>query len=143
RHGVGKVTYAAKALKLARWADVVVLQKPHQPEWLVDAVRRLAPVMVDIDDAMWAPISPAPSHVEQAREREARLRHALAASRAVMTGSAYLEAWVRERLTDVLTQVVPPALDVAHYSMVEHGERSPVVVGWIGSPVNFGDLEVV
>ena len=63
---------SAKAIRLANWADVLVLLKPRQPPAVITALARInRRLIVDTDDAIWA------WNPETAR----RFRHALGCAR--------------------------------------------------------------
>ncbi len=48
-----RAAYIARSVALARWADVLVLQKPHQPPWFIDLLAPINPrLIVDFTDAI-------------------------------------------------------------------------------------------
>jgi glycosyltransferase involved in cell wall biosynthesis len=134
----------ARSLRLARWADVTILQKPMQP---VGAIRLVAAaartLLVDLDDALWAPIADVPDAERHARIRLRRLTVAVRLAAATLTGSAYLAEWIGVHLDARPAYVVPSAVALSTSEPSRtRSTRSPLVVGWIGSPSNLRDLEV-
>ncbi len=131
-------------LRLARWADVVVLQKPFQPVPVLRAVAAAArAVVVDVDDAVWEPAGQSRDPAALAAARLERLRVAVRSSQVTIAGSAWLAQRVGELVPGAATAVVPSSIDLARYDRVRtHVDRRPARVGWIGSPVNLADLDV-
>jgi glycosyltransferase involved in cell wall biosynthesis len=131
--------YVARALALARWADVLVLQKPFHRSSLIDALARINNRMiVDVDDAIWEPGTVRSG--EHTAKRGRRLRHAVERAGVATVGNAYTAAWIREQCPDVLVYVVPSSVDFSSFPTRSHVPSRPAVVGWIGSPENLGDL---
>ena len=132
--------YAADALKLAGWADVVVLQKPAHPPSLLDAIARRNPrLVVDFDDAVWA--SPTREGERQARILGRRLDHAIERAGVVTVGSHLLAAAVLRGHPDAEVTVMPSPVDLRWATTKEHVDVDRPVVGWIGSPENLADFE--
>ena len=110
--------YAADALKLAGWADVVVLQKPAHPPSLLDAIARRNPrLVVDFDDAVWA--SPTREGERQAPDIRPSTRSRHRAGRCGHRGRLHLlAAAVLRGHPDAEVTVMPSPVD----SSVGHGE---------------------
>ena len=131
--------YTARALALAVWADVIVLQKPFQPPWFVDALARINPrIVVDVDDAVWEPVDR--GDAARAFELGRRLDHAGSRAVAVTTGSRYLAECLRDRGLARVPHVLPSSVELDRFPLHEHRDVRPAVVGWIGSPENLSDL---
>jgi glycosyltransferase involved in cell wall biosynthesis len=63
---------------------------------------------------------------------------------AVVVGSNYLAGWIEAHLGRSSSVVIPSSVDAAEYpSAKRHVDRAPITVGWIGSPGNLRDLDVV
>ncbi len=141
---IDQVRYAAESLRLARWADVVVLQKPPHPPALIDALAaRNRRLVVDFDDAVWAaPPARDGRAARSHRELGRRLSHAIRRAGHVTTGSALLASVVRSRFPEAIITVFPSSVDLDVYDRVK--DASPCaepVVGWVGSPENLADFE--
>lgn len=123
-HRRDTLSLTRRALRLAHWADVVVLQKPRQPGYVSAMLARVNPrIVVDVDDAMWA-WSP-----EMAR----RFDRAVVSARAVVVGSETLADAVRARNPNRPVRCIRPAIEVGEYAVHEHTATGAVVIGWIGS----------
>jgi glycosyltransferase involved in cell wall biosynthesis len=128
---------ARRALGLARWADVVVLQKPRQPPKLVDRLVRLNPALVvDFDDAVW---TWGPTVAE-------RFAHAVSRARVVIAGSEHLAHRLPSAVgehadpTDRV-RVIPSSVDLRRYTLrPQHRDTRPAVVGWIGTGGSLTDF---
>ena len=137
-----KVHYLLKALWLARWSQVVVLQKLVLREAFVDAIKKTNPKIVfDFDDALWAvPDSLQQDSFAQVRHQiqEQRLRYIFTHACCVIAGSNYLA----DRATKFApwVEVIPSSVDLERYPPKNEWSESPVVLGWIGSAENLVDF---
>ena len=122
----------SRAVALARWADVVVLQKPRQPVQVLDVVTRVNPnLVVDLDDALWT-WGPTVSR---------RFDHAVARASAVVAGSEYLAEHVRRRQPGVPVTVIPSSVGLDRYRIrAPRPPGDPPVVGWIGTGGSLTDF---
>jgi hypothetical protein len=110
---------------------------------LVHRLRSLVPVPVlefstrvdvyDFDDAIYAGSGPGTRRRSGVIKAEARRWHRyVTMARLVLAGS--------DELADAALQfskrveVIPSCVDPTRYRVREHGEHSPVTIGWIGSP---------
>lgn len=127
---------SARLLRLARWSDVVLLQRPNQPTRLLRSLAKLNPaVVVDFDDALWVGAGGAESG-----DFGQRLRTAVGLARFVIAGSGHLAQWAQSVGGARPVEVIRPAVDVSRTPIHRHGiERC--VIGWIGTPGNLGDLD--
>ena len=142
-----KAGYLLQSLRLARWADVVVLQKLVLREeftrLLKGTNRRL---IFDFDDAVYTPPDMR-SHdrVVQARYRlmTKRLHYILQQVRCVIAGSDYLAHYASQFHPEVY--VLPSSVNIDHYALKPNSDREdgPVVLGWIGSPGNLVDFQPI
>ena len=122
---------SVRALRLARWADVLVLCKPRMPPAVIGMLARVnRHVVVDTDDAIWA------WNAESGR----RFRHAIGRAGLVIVGSDALAEQVRAMAPAGPVTCVRPAVDVAAYRPHEHTPGERVVVGWIGGPGSLADF---
>lgn len=139
-----RAAYVAKATRLATWADVLVVQKPNQPAWMIDLLARInRHLIIDFDDAIWSPTRATsdPATLASFRGLEDRLLHACRRAGFVTTASTYLRDWIQERCPDASVTLIPEAIDLDAYSRVKEARPDrPVVVGWSGSPGNVKDL---
>jgi hypothetical protein len=133
-HPARQTTYVPRAIGLARWADVLVLQKPHQPPWLIDILAKINPrIVVDLTDAVWAK-----------PESRRRLVHAMNRSGVTTVGSQCLASWARENCPGNAVSVIPEAVDLETYgSRGSPTTDASVVLGWIGTPGNLPDFRPV
>lgn len=137
-------TYVPRAMTMARWSDVVVLQKPNQRPALINALMTLNQrIIVDFDDAVWAPPN-GPVDGGSAGpylELERRLLHAIGRAGWVTTGNSYLAQWAADRCPDARITVINESFDMsATHLLKEASSSGPVVIGWMGSPGNIIDL---
>ncbi len=127
-------TSSARALALARWADVVVLQRPVQPPPLTAALARVNPhLVVDFDDAIWSD-----GRGGTYPRFDERLRAALKTARAVTAGSEHLARWARSVTSHTLVEVIRSSVDLA--AVPERTEPDVPTIVWVGTPGNFGDF---
>lgn len=143
--GAGRVSYLARAIALARWADVVVLQKPHQPPWFIDLLATINPrLVVDFTDAVWANPGGMSEAGGENSEARRRLLHAMARSGVTTVGSQYLASWARRHCPGNTVHVIPEVVDLELYSeSSKPSSDAGVVLGWIGSPENLSDFRPV
>lgn len=131
---------SAQLLQGARWADVVVLQKPTQSPRLLQMIGSRAPTIVDIDDAMW--VGSSGERTPASDRKGARLVAAASHSAAVVTGSVWLSEQMRAQVPDARTVVIGSAVDLESYRRARAVKRKavPPRAVWIGSAGNLRDL---
>jgi len=140
-----KSHYLLKALWLARWADVVVLQKLVLREAFIKAIKKInSRIIFDFDDALWA----VPDSLRQdlfAKVRyqiqEQRLRYIFTHACCVIAGSNYLASRAIKFASRV--EIIPSSVDLEHYPLKNECNESSVVLGWIGSPENLIDFDSI
>jgi glycosyltransferase involved in cell wall biosynthesis len=109
---------------------------------LVHRLRSLMPVpalefspridVYDFDDAMFVGSGPGTGLGSRLVKGEARRwARYVAAAQLVIAGNEYLASAASERAGRV--EVVPSCVDPARYPHHDHGDRSPVTIGWVGS----------
>jgi glycosyltransferase involved in cell wall biosynthesis len=140
--------YLFNALKLARWADVVFLQKPNQSRKLLDLIYGLnSRLVVDVDDAVWSkpPTKSGPAADAAANRFSSRLRHAIKRANFVVAGSNYISEWVSRQCPGSEISVIPPSvnLNVYNHLKVHAGTARPATIGWIGSNGNLHDIMLI
>jgi glycosyltransferase involved in cell wall biosynthesis len=126
-----RTAYLPRLLHLARSQDVLYVQKRVFPETVLKLVRRINPhIIYDLDDAVY--LRPA---------LRARVDATLRAAMIVVAGNQYLAAYARKVNERVV--VIPSVVDTDLY-LPPSGDRHPgddrVIIGWIGSDPNRGDL---
>lgn len=126
-----RLTYLPRLSRLALGQDVLYVQKRIFPGPVLRLLQRLNPrIVFDLDDATY--LRPA------LRPRvDAMLRTATT----VVVGNEYLAAYARQFNEQVV--VIPTVLDTDLYrplSGVRHPGDDRVIIGWIGSDPNRGDL---
>jgi glycosyltransferase involved in cell wall biosynthesis len=128
-------------MALARWANVVVLQKPFHPDWFIDTLANLnRNIVVDIDDAVWEPV--AGQDIERAAVLGGRLDYIISRARLLVTGSQYLADILQHRNPAIRAHVLPSSVEISQFAIHNHGASGPVVAGWIGSPEHLRDISV-
>jgi glycosyltransferase involved in cell wall biosynthesis len=134
------VRYAVEALRAARWADVVLLQKPCQPTWLLEMLVRVNPrLVVDFDDAVWAPTGDGTRPISPRFGN--RLRYAIRRARIVTAGNEYLARWAARASPGASIEVIRPSVDLARFGPENRDRRVGVpTIGWVGNPGNFSDF---
>jgi len=139
---ITKVRYFLNALWLARWADVVVLQKLVLREAFLSIVKKINPrIVFDFDDALWAvPDALQQNPFAQVRHQvqTQRLQHIFTHACCVIAGSNYLANYAKKFASRV--EVIPSSVDLESYPLKGNWSENPVVLGWIGSPENLVDF---
>ena len=118
-------------LAASRAADLVWLERTFIPgmEWLAGALG--APIVLDIDDAVWL-------EGLAGRQAPTLARRATAA----IAGNAYLADWLSQYCDRV--HVVPTAVDCARIDpAVLRRPHDGLVIGWTGTSGNFPYLETI
>jgi glycosyltransferase involved in cell wall biosynthesis len=126
-----RLTYLPRLVHLARNHDVVYVQKRTFPRFVLWLLCQLNPhIVFDLDDAVF--LRP---------DRRPLIDLALRSAVAVVAGNEYLATYARRFNDQVI--VIPTVVDTERY-LPPSGPRHPgddrVVVGWIGSDPNRGDL---
>ncbi|MFL5864781.1 MAG: glycosyltransferase [Solirubrobacteraceae bacterium] len=117
---------------------------------LVHRLRSLIPVPLlefstrvdayDFDDALFAGSGSGTPRGSRMIKGEARRWHRyVTMARLVVAGNAHLADAARRHASRV--EVVPSCVDPPRYRLREHGDHSPVTIGWIGSPTTSGFLK--
>ena len=140
-----RLHFLIRALWLAHWADVVVLQKMILREEFVNLLKRVNPrVIFDFDDAVWTPpdtLSDDPVVQSRYQVIAKRFHHLLRQVRCVVVGSHYLAQYAKQWTSSVY--VVPSSVDLEHYPIKPPSDGEHVVFGWIGSPENLLDFNPI
>jgi glycosyltransferase involved in cell wall biosynthesis len=132
----------AAALRLARRADAVVLQRKLAARWQRSLLRRASRVLIyDFDDAVFGRDSYAARGFHSAR-RLRRFAGTCGAADAIIAGNAYLrDAAVRSTCCERV-HVVPTCVDPGRYSLARHDRRGGnVEMVWLGSSSTLRGLE--
>jgi glycosyl transferase family 1 len=129
----------------ARAADAVLIQKKLLASWKLALVPRRAPVLFDLDDAIFE-ISPDEERrfgpvraARRMRSRRGRLEAVTRRADVVVAGNRYLASWVARSAARV--EIVPTGVDLGPFPAARllesaarrrsgGGER---LIGWIGS----------
>jgi glycosyltransferase involved in cell wall biosynthesis len=123
----------ARVLRLARWADVVLVSKPRIHPGVLDLLVRTNPnLVVDFDDAMWT----------WGKGFAARFDNAASRARVLIAGNAFLADHARRRYPRAQVVEVPSAVDLDRFPRRPHDDRPPpVTVGWIGNTASLTDFD--
>jgi len=126
-----RLAYLPRLYRLALTQDVLYVQKRTFPKVILCALKRLNPrIILDLDDAIY--LRPA---------RRPLVDAILRAAAVVVAGNDYLAEYARRFNEQVV--VIPTVVDTDVYCP-PLGPRHPgddrVVIGWIGSDPNRGDL---
>lgn len=130
-----------RILDAAAASDVVFVQKRLFSKGLIYRLKATGrPLVFDFDDAIFT--SPRGDWSFFTRGRVAgRLSVIMNSARLVIAGNRYLRDYA-VRSGANLVEVLPTAIDVSRYGAKKHGEGPPVL-GWIGSSVNHGYLDML
>jgi glycosyltransferase involved in cell wall biosynthesis len=126
-----RLAYLPRLLRVAISHDVLYIQKRIFPESVLKLVCRLNPhIIYDLDDAIYLRPS-----------LQSRVDAILRAAKIVVAGNDYLATYARH--FNQLVVVIPSVVDTDLY-LPPPGDRHPgddrVIIGWIGSDPNRGDL---
>lgn len=129
-----RVAYLPRLLRLARCQDVLYVQKRIFPKFVLKLVRRInSHIIYDLDDAVY--LRPA---------LRPRVDAILRVAAIVVAGNEYLATYARQFNEQVV--VIPSVVDTDLY-LPPAGDRHPgddrVIIGWIGSDPNRGDLSLM
>jgi glycosyltransferase involved in cell wall biosynthesis len=131
RRPLKRLLYVPRLLPLAVKSDVLFVQKRMLPAWLLSILERLkVKIIFDIDDAV---------HLRPLLKP--KIERMMRAARIVITGNEYLADYARNHNSDVI--VIPTVVDTALYHPIDeprHPGDDRVIIGWIGSDPNRGDL---
>jgi glycosyltransferase involved in cell wall biosynthesis len=127
-----RVKYIPRLLRFAVHQDILFIQKRMLPSALLSVVKKLCPKIVfDIDDAVY--LRP---------QLRLKIDLMLKTATAVIAGNQTLAAYARQH--NPHTYILPSAVDAAYYqpaSEPRHPHDDRVIIGWIGSDPNRGDLD--
>jgi hypothetical protein len=108
---------------------------------LVHRLRSLLPVpavefspridVYDFDDALFVGSGGTGLGTRVIKDEARRWARYVASASLVIAGNDYLASAARERARQV--EVVPSCVDPGRYSVHEHGDGSPLTIGWVGS----------
>ncbi len=123
---------ATRALRLARWADAIMILKPRIHPAVLAMIKRVNPrIVVDIDDAMWTWGGVFAERFDQGAR----------AARTITAGSGYLTELAAKRYPHAACVHIPSAVELDDYPVRSpHEDRRPVVVGWIGNTASLTDF---
>jgi glycosyltransferase involved in cell wall biosynthesis len=143
-----RLAFLVRALRLARWADVLLVQKPNCSPKLTDLLLAANPALVvDVDDAVWSP-PPGKSgpNAEAVSGRSAeRLCYAVRRAGTAVAGSRFIARWLEQHCPEADVRVIPPSVDLERYSPAKRHRQAdrPAAAVWVGSSGNLGDLDGV
>jgi glycosyltransferase involved in cell wall biosynthesis len=127
----------AQMAREVRGADVTVVEKELFPwiPWFVERVfwRMCSKVVVDIDDAIYA-------NYENVGLLKKKIAHVMGRADCVVAGNEVLAQYARQWASKVI--VIPTTVDTREYiDAGGNGEKSPLRVGWVGTPATQVYLE--
>lgn len=131
RNSWKRLGYLPRLFALARAVDVLFVQKRALPAWVLHSLCRInSHLIFDFDDAVYLQSG-----------RRGAVGPILQAARVVVAGNEQLAVFARQFNPRVM--IIPSVVDTTLYCPPQ-GERHPgderVILGWIGSDPNRGDL---
>lgn len=132
RNSRKRLGYLPRLFNMATTHDVLYVQKRTFPNWVLRILHRLNPhIVFDIDDAIYLQT-----------ERQRAVNAILRLAKLVVLGNKHLAKYVRKYNQNVT--IIPSVVDTKFY-LPPSGPRHPhdkrLVIGWIGTDPNRGDLE--
>lgn len=131
RNLLKRLLYVPRLLPMALRSDVLFVQKRMLPLWLLSLLKILKATMIfDMDDAVY--LRPA---------QRQKINRMLQAAKIVVTGNGYLAAYACDHNEHVVE--IPTVVDTAVYQpspAPRHESDGRIIIGWIGSNPNRGDL---
>jgi glycosyltransferase involved in cell wall biosynthesis len=129
-----RLVYLPKLFALARSCDVLYIQKRLFPTWILNLITKVnAYILYDFDDAIYLQHS-----------RLDQFHQALRSARLVVAGNQYLSKYAQKFNQSVIE--IPTVVNTDHYRPPQ-GQRHPgesrILIGWIGSDPNRGDLDLI
>jgi glycosyltransferase involved in cell wall biosynthesis len=123
---------SARAIRLARWADVVMISKPRLDPRSLAVLQRVNPrIVVDVDDAMWTWGDIFASRFDAGACR----------ARIITAGNEFLADRLAKRYPHARVVRVPTAVDLDCYpARPPDVSPGPVTVGWIGNTASLTDF---
>lgn len=144
RNRAALLAYSVRAARLALSSDVLWLQKPCQHPLFLRALASLNPrIVVDFDDAVWAPTGRGQraAATRVSRTYGERLVCALRVARVITPGNRFLARFARRAARGALIRPLPSVVDLArHPPPLSRPLRDSIHVGWIGSYGNHRDF---
>jgi glycosyltransferase involved in cell wall biosynthesis len=129
-----RILYVPRLLRFAANQDMLFIQKRMLPQPLLGVVKRLCPhIIFDIDDAVY--LRP---HLRP------KIDLMLKTATAVIAGNKTLANYASQ--FNPQTYILPSVVDTTHYRPVpepRHAGDDRVIIGWIGSDPNRGDLDAL
>ena len=129
-----RLSYLPRLLPIIVESEILYIQKRILPKSLMLMIQRFNPrIVFDLDDAIYLQ--------DQVREN---LIMMLKSASIVVAGNNYLATYARKYNQNVV--VIPTVVDTNYYypsNTNRHRYKSRIVIGWIGSNPNRGDLEQV
>ena len=131
RNFIKRLLYVPRLLSIAYTNDILFIQKRMLPMWLLFLLKKLnTDIIFDIDDAVYL----RPSQ----HEKTNRMLHA---AKCVVVGNTYLAAYARNFNEHIVE--IPTVVDTTIYQIPpepRHDGDNRIIIGWIGSNPNRGDL---
>jgi glycosyltransferase involved in cell wall biosynthesis len=133
-NNIKRLTYLPKLFALSRSCDILYLQKRIFPQWILKLITRVNDhILYDFDDAI---------HLQDSRIEQ--FHGVLRTAKLVVVGNKYLSEYAKKFNQSIVE--IPTVVDTDHYRP-HQGERHPeeprVLIGWIGSDPNRGDLDLI
>jgi glycosyltransferase involved in cell wall biosynthesis len=133
-NNIKRLVYLPKLFALSRSCDVLYLQKRLLPIWILRLITRVNNnILFDFDDAIYLQES-----------RIEPLHEVLRTAKVVVAGNKCLSEYAKKFNQSIAE--IPTVIDTDHY-LPSQGEKHPaeprVLIGWIGSDPNRGDLDLI
>ena len=127
-----RLLYLPRLLPIIADSEILYIQKRLLPKPIMIMLRRLnSRIVFDLDDAIYLR--------EQVRDNVIVM---IKSASIVVAGNNYLASYARKFNQNVV--VIPTVVDTNYYypsPTTRHRNKSRIVIGWIGSDPNRGDLE--
>jgi glycosyltransferase involved in cell wall biosynthesis len=134
RNNLHRITYLPKLLFMAHHCKVIFIQKRTFPLWILRIIHRVNQrIIFDFDDAIYLN-----------QDKKSTLIGILSLASLVIAGNKQLEIYAAQYNSKV--RIIPSVVNTEVYlppAGVRHPNDDRVVLGWIGTKANRGDLSQV
>lgn len=133
-NSINRLLYLPKLITIALSCDVLYIQKRLLPTWILNLIVKVNDhIVYDFDDALYLQHS-----------RRELFHQSLLCAKLVISGNTHLSQYARKINPSVIE--IPTVVDTARYHPAQgprHPGESRILIGWIGSDPNRGDLDLI